>query len=303
MRKATLQDRFVDDRRRLFQVAYRMMGSVADAEDILQEAFVRIKSAKTEHVRVAGPYFTRVVVRLCLDCWKSARKRRENYIGSWLPEPIVSGDPAPEESAEFTESLSLALLVVLESLDPVQRAVFLLHDVFGYPFDEVAAIVEKTPAGCRQIASRARREVARRRPRFDVDTDQHRRIVNRFLAVCRTGDVAEIHALLTDDARLESDSGGQVPAARVPLVGADRIARFFFGLQRKLRRWEADVEIRPATVNGAPGAVQYLNGCRHAVIAIDLEGDLVREILMVMNPDKLAVLDTCEADLGGDRIC
>ncbi len=237
MSSASLEQAFLDERPRLFQLAYRLMGTVADAEDALQDVFVRVRSAAPQDVVAPGSYLTRAVVRRCLDGWKSVRRKREQYVGEWLPEPVVLDDASGRQ--ELAESVSLAFLVVLEALSPVERAVFLLHDVFQYSFEEVAAIVEKSAPACRQIASRARTKIAADRPRFPASPDEHRRLVGRFLEACQSGDLAGLTAILAEDVTAYSDGGGRTPAARVPIVGIDRVARFILGLRQRpsTRAW------------------------------------------------------------------
>lgn len=271
---------FAEHRPLLFGLAYRMLGSAADAEDVVQEAWLRWERA--EDVRTPRAWLSTVVTRLCLDQVKSARVRRERYVGPWLPEPVVSEEPAED----LAESVSLAFLVVLETLSPLERAVFVLREVFGYDYPEVAGIIGRSEAASRQLAHRAREHVAARRPRFPADRGTHREVTERFLAACEGGDLDALLRLLADDVVLVSDGGGKVQAARRPIQGAVRVAAFLLGIVRKA---PAGITTRPVTVNGLPGVLGESDG--HPVGVLDLEiGDgLVRAVRIVVNPDKLRV--------------
>ena len=271
----------------LFGVAYRMLGDVAEAQDAVQDAFVRW-AARDAEVDDPRAWLTTVVTRLCLDRLKSARAKREVYVGPWLPEPLVTDDD-PADAAELADTLSLAFLVVLESLSPAERAVFLLHDVFGYPFEQIAGMVDRSAEACRQLASRARRHVQERRPRFDTPPDAGEAVAEAFLAACAGGDLDALLRLLADDAVVRSDGGGVAQAARRPVVGADAVARFLVGLTRKASAF-GDVTVRRARVNGAPGAVFSQAGQPSVVVALDIAGDRVREVDIVVNPEKLRSL-------------
>src|SRR5215208_6113341 len=228
-----------------FSIAYRMLGSVTEAEDVVQEGLLRLHRAEgVEHPRA---FVATVVTRLSIDELRSARARRETYPGSWLPEPIVT-DSRPDD-----ESVSMALLITLESLTPVERAVFLLHDVFDYGYDEIAEIVGKTPPNCRQLAVRARRHVEARRPRFDAPAAQREELARRFLAACTDGDLDALIELLAEDAVLYGDGGGRAPAAARPIEGGERVARFLVRLGQLGRRIGA--QLRPTEVNGQPAAL------------------------------------------------
>ncbi len=242
-------------------------------------------------VRAPGAYLTRAVVRRCLDQWKSARRQREQYVGAWLPEPLagrMADDPAEREV--LAESVSLAFLVVLESLNPVERAVFLLHDVFQYSFDEVAAFVDKSPAACRQIGRRARLKVGRQRPRQPASSEQHRQLVGRFLEACLSGELGELKAVLADDVVFYSDGGGLTPAARVPLEGIQRVVRFLLGLRSKQRRYRVPVRLEIRQINGAAGILQHINGQLHSIIVPEVDGDRIHRLYAILNPQKLAAI-------------
>lgn len=280
---------FEPHREHLFGVAYRLLGEVAAAEDAVQEAFLRAERMP-EDVREPRAWLTTVVTRLCLDELRSARARREVYVGPWLPEPIVTPveDPAadPAQRAEDVESLSMAMMVVLETLSPLERAVFVLREVFGYGYDELAAMLDRSEAAVRQLAHRAREHVQARRPRFDHDAERRRDAVEHFLVATLTGDVQSLMATLSEDAVLLSDGGGVVQAARKPILGPDRIARFFLGLAAKYMTPSHRAEI--ATVNGSTGMLLWNGERLDSVIGFDvLDGKVVR-IHAVRNPAKLA---------------
>lgn len=273
----------------LFSIAYRMVGSVGDAEDLVQEAFLRLhreQQAADAAIASEKAFLTTVVTRLAIDHLRSARVRREQYVGEWLPEPLlVDPDPGPAGHAELSDSLSLAFLVLLESVSPLERAVFLLHDVFGYSYAEIGAVVEKSEDNCRQIALRARRAVEARRPRFDPSEEERRRVAERFFAALR-GDVADVAAVLAEDVVTHGDGGGKAPAIARPLIGADRVSRFWFNLFRQGARLGAWADL--TWVNGQPGAVvRTADGKVISVMSLDVVGGKVQEIRSVVNPDKL----------------
>lgn len=287
----TLDPLFAELRPQLVRAAYRMMGTLADAEEAVQETYVRLRSASAASLDHPERYLTRAVVNQCLDRWKSARARRETYVGPWLPEPLLEGvgsDPAA--ASEMHESLSLAFLVLLESLTPVERAVFLLHDVFGYEFDEIAETMGKTAVNCRQIAKRARDELHRKRPRFERDPRRHEQLLEQFVSACHTGDVDRLQALLAEDVELHSDGGGKVPAARVPLLGRERVIGLLMGLGAKYGRQGLDVRLRPRQVNGRAGAVLMIGEQPYAVLSLDTADGAIRRVYVVSNPEKTAAL-------------
>ena len=291
-------DTHEDLRPLLFSLAYRMVGTVSDAEDLVQEAFLRLHREETEGMEIESPkaFLTTVVTRLTIDHLRSARVRREEYVGEWLPEPLLADPaPGPAEHAELSDSLSLAFLVLLESLAPLERAVFLLHEVFGYSYAEVGEVVGKSEANCRQIALRARRAVDERRPRFDPSDEERRRVAEQFFKAL-TGDPADIAAVLAEDVVLHGDGGGKAPAIARPLVGADRVGRAFANWAKQGLRLAAQVEMR--TVNGQPGAVlRTSDGLVLGVVALDIVDGRIHEIRNVVNPDKLRHIGPT-ADIG-----
>jgi RNA polymerase sigma-70 factor (TIGR02957 family) len=272
-----------------FAIAYRMLGSVAEAEDVVQEALLRVHRALEEGERIESPraYVATVATRLAIDQLRSARARRETYPGEWLPEPIVtdaSGDPARE--AEMADSLSLAFLVLLETLSPEQRAVLLLRDVFDYDYAEVARIVGKSEDNVRQLATRARRHVEERRPRYET-TEEHRdELARRFIAAAQEGDLPALESLLAHDVVLHGDGGGKVPALARSLHGRSRVARTLSAWSRQGTR--AGATVRPVEVNGQPGLFMVAaDGGLLGVMALDIAGGEIREVSSIVNPDKL----------------
>jgi RNA polymerase sigma-70 factor (ECF subfamily) len=284
-------------RGRMFSVAYGMLGSVMEAEDVVQEAFVRwqeLGEAGTRGVKSPRDYLSAVVIRLSIDRMRSARARREQYVGPWLPEPIVTEPPLPEappdpaECVSLEETLSMAFLVLLESLTPTERTVFLLREVFDYDYAEISRVVGKTEANCRQIARRARQAVAARRPRFDPSPEERERLTERFIETAASGDMEGLLGILAEDATLYSDGGGRVAAARNPIHGHERVARFILGLLRKLsRRATPTSVVRRALINGSPGLVGYVDGRPVGVLTLDSAGDAIRTVGLVVNPEKL----------------
>ena len=272
----------------LFSIAYRMLGSVADAEDLVQEAYLRWREAPEAEVRSPKSYLSAVVTRLSIDRLRAARVKREEYVGPWLPEPLLS-DRAEKgaDPIELDESLSMAFLVLLESLNPVERAVFLLREVFDYDYEEISRIVAKSEDNCRQIARRARQSVAARRPRFDRSPAQEERLTGRFVEACVSGDMEGLIGLLSEDVTLWSDGGGKVAAAPYPIHGPRAVARFLLGV---LRTVPPGFSARPAQINGGPGVVGYVDGHATSVVALDFEDGRLRGIRIVVNPQKLRAL-------------
>jgi RNA polymerase sigma-70 factor (ECF subfamily) len=266
----------------VFSIAYRMLGSVAEAEDVVQEAFLRMHRAQAE-IEQPKAFLTTVATRLAIDHLRSARARRETYPGPWLPEPIVT-DSRPDD-----DSVSMALLVTLESLSPVERAVFLLHDVFDYGYDEIAEIVGKSRDNCRQLALRARRHVEARRTRFEPSREQREALAARFFDAAREGDLDGLVSLLADDAVMTGDGGGKAAARPTPLHGGAKVARFLLGLMRLAERDR--LRLAPAEINGQPGAIAYgPDGAVVAAMSIDVAEGKIVAIHSVANPDKLGHL-------------
>jgi RNA polymerase sigma-70 factor (ECF subfamily) len=293
-----LAEAYVDLRPLLFSIAYRMLGSVSEAEDVVQEAFVRYQRALGGDGAVESPkaYLSAVVTRLAIDHLRSARARRETYVGEWLPEPLVTdegaGDPAVH--AEQADTLSMSFLVLLERLTPVERAVFLLHDVFGYDFEEVGKIVRRTTATCRQNAVRARRFIAENRPRFDTDEAERDELVNRFFAAAERGDLDGLIELLAEDVIVHGDGGGKVPQWYEPIVGADKVARLFARMGRQTETLGATFELH--RINGQPGVIfRGPHGGVFSVMSIEVVDGRVQTIRSVVNPDKLGHLGPVES--------
>jgi RNA polymerase sigma-70 factor, ECF subfamily len=280
----------------LFSIAYRMLGSVADAEDVVQEAYLRWQEAPETEVRSPKSYLSAVVTRLSIDRLRSARARREEYVGPWLPEPLISeraedtGDPA-----ELNEYLSMAFLVLLESLNPVERAVFLLREVFDYDYEEISRIVGKGEDNCRQIARRARQSVAARRPRFERSPEEEERLTRRFLETCTSGDMEGLVSLLSEDVTLWSDGGGKVAAAPYPIYGPERVARFLLGV---LRTVPPGFSARPVRVNGGPGVAGYVDGRPTGVVALDVADGRLCGVRIVVNPEKLQAVPPASSPPG-----
>ena len=290
----TDRERLLDELRPVaLQIAYRMLGSVSEAEDVVQEALLRVHQALDAGEQIASPraFVATVTTRLAINELRSARARREHYVGEWLPEPIITdGEDDPARHAETADSLSLAMLVVLESLSPEQRAVLLLHDVFDYRYPEIAAIVGNSEEAVRQLATRARRHVEQRRPRFQTTREQRDELAARFFQAAEQGDLASLEALLASDVELTADGGGQVPALARSLRGRNRVARRLINYWVRLTAVPG-VSLRPAEVNGGPG-VLYLDPQKRliGVVALDITGGQIRSINSIVNPDKLTHL-------------
>jgi RNA polymerase sigma-70 factor (ECF subfamily) len=278
----------------LFSIAYRMLGSVAEAEDVVQEAYLRWREVAEAEVRSPRSYLSAVVTRLSIDRLRSARARREEYVGPWLPEPLISdreGELAVQD--ELDESLSMAFLVLLESLNPVERAVFLLREVFDYGYEEISSIVGRSEASCRQIARRARQSVAARRPRFERSLEKQKRLTERFVEACMSGDMEGLLELLSEDVTLWSDGGGKVAASPYPIYGAERVARFLVGV---LRTVPPGFFAHPARINVGPGAVGYVDDHPTGVVALDVAEGRIRGVRIVVNPDKLRAIPPSSPD-------
>ncbi len=276
-------------RRLLFSISYRMLGSVADAEDMVQETFIRWQRASTTEVRSPKAFLITVVSRLCINYLQSARARREEYVGEWLPEPIVT-EPESQASriVQVDESVSMALLLLLERLTPVERAVFILREIFDYTHGEIAEVLELSEANCRQLLRRAREHVRQASPRFKTSETQHREVLERFREAAGTGDMDRLLALLSRDVVLHSDGGGKAPAFPRPIYGPDTVARTIAqGLKTLM---SLNPVQRIMQVNGEPGIVSFVNGQPHSVFTLDVNEEHVEAIFIVTNPSKLSHL-------------
>jgi RNA polymerase sigma-70 factor (TIGR02957 family) len=280
-------DPFVTHRGLLFTVAYEMLGSAADAEDVLQESWLRWADIDQAQVRDPRAYLVRIVTRQALNHLRTVSRRREEYVGEWLPEPLLTS-PDVADDVELAESVSIAMLTVLETLAPTERAVFVLHEVFDVPFDEIAEAVDKTPAAVRQIAHRARDHVAARRPRIQVERAEQERVIERFLAALNTGDVQGLMDVLAPDVVLVADGGGVVTAAVRPIVGAEKLGAF---LAAGLAAVGPGLVGNPVWLNGAPGARIEIDGALAAAISLTVEHGRITRIYSIVNPHKLGRFD------------
>ncbi|WP_327654792.1 RNA polymerase sigma factor SigJ [Streptomyces sp. NBC_00483] len=285
-------DDFEEHRPVLMGVAYRMLGRVADAEDVVQDAWLRWSRADRADVREPRAYLVRITTRLAIDRLRQAQSRRESYVGPWLPEPLVTdfGPTVPDtaEQAVLADSVSLAVLVVLESLSPLERAVFVLREAFGLSYAEIAGTLERGEAAVRQLAARARKHVDERRPRFDVDPVQQRDLTERFLAAATEGDLDGLMAMLAPDAQLVGDSGGKARAPLRVIESADKVGRF---VQGAVRQGGAEgFELHLVEFNGTLGVLVTVNGKPDAVLQLGLGEGRIQQIYIVRNPDKLAAL-------------
>jgi RNA polymerase sigma-70 factor, ECF subfamily len=281
-------------RRRLLGLAYRMLGSMADAEDAVQESYLRWHGVERDKVSDARAFLMTTTTRICLDMLTSARARREEYVGPWLPEPVLDNAAlAPDTQTELAEDLSVALLLTLDRLSPLERAAFLLHDIFDFSFSEVASALDRSEAACRQLAARARAHVREVRPRGataspprpgEVDA-KHAQLLSAFAAATRTGDLNALTQMLASDVRVVTDGGGKVAAALNVIEGADHAARFLVGAARK--GWRDEFTLRFATINGLPGIVIDAPNGPVQTTAFEIDGDVVHAVYVVRNPEKL----------------
>ena len=284
------EEEFDELRRSAFAIAYRMLGSVSEAEDVVQEGFLRLHRAREGGERIESPraYLSTVVSRLSLDQLRSARVRRETYVGEWLPEPLVaSADDDPARKAEMADSLSLAFLVLLESLSPEQRAAFLLHEVFDEPYDRIAEIIGTSAQNARQLTTRARRHVQEQRPRFEATREQRDELATRFFAAAEEGDLQGLEELLAHDVVLRGDGGGKAPAIKRAVHGRARVARTLIGGLGALARF-GGITLRREEVNGQPGALFVdREGRLIAVMSLDVAEGQIQGVSSIINPDKL----------------
>jgi len=271
-----------------------MLGSAADAEDMLQETFIRWQQSPQTEIESSRAFLVTIVSRLCLQQLESARARREEYVGQWLPEPIFTGQRSdPSESYRMNESLSMAFLLLLEKLTPAERAAFLLHEVFDYEYAEVARILDKSEANCRQLLRRARQRITEGRPRFDASPESHKKLLEGFLLASSSGDLSDLVRLLSNDVILYSDGGGKASAALNPIYGRDHVMRFLVGAIKKTV--PADVITRFEEINGQPSLVYRLPaGKAGCVVSFDVVDGLIQNIYVVTNPEKLARLPRLE---------
>jgi RNA polymerase sigma-70 factor, ECF subfamily len=280
----------------LFGLAYRMLGSAVDAADVVAEAYLRWRSAPRHDVSNPKAYLATVVARLSIDALTSARARRETYVGPWLPEPLLTDEAGPAEASELSDSLSLAFLVLLEELTPAERAAFLLHDVFGYGYPEIAGALGRAEPACRQLVARARKDIGARRRRFEADQKLARQLADRFLAACAGGDLDALLAVMAEDVVVWTDGGGKAVAAPRPVVGAEKAARFLIGIARKT---PPATEVLHVNLNGQPGFVAVEAGTAFSAVALDVADGVVCGVRVVANPDKLAALNSALAGRRG----
>ena len=285
----------MDERRRLLNLGYRMLGSAQDAEDVVQETYARwyaLPEQAQQDIDVPLAWLTRVASRICLDHLASARVRRERYTGEWLPEPVrdstlwtstgSQGGNDPADRITLDESVSMGMLVLLDSVTPAERVAFVLHDIFGTPYTEIAETVGRTPAACRQLAASARRRLTQRRPGSHT-AHEHQQVVSAFRQACQNGDLDTLVTLLDPDVESRSDGGGKVRAALRPVTGRDKVARLILGLMRKA----PEVELVEDNVNATPGLTIRIAGTTIAVVALDMRNGLITDLWLILNPDKL----------------
>lgn len=287
----TVTDLFEEHRSVLTGVAYRMLGRVADAEDVVQEAWLRWSSADRGDVREPRAFLVTTTTRLAIDRLRHLQSRREAYVGPWLPEPVVTefGRTVPDsaERAVLAESVSLAVLVVLESLSPLERAVFVLREAFGFPYAEIAATLDRSESAVRQLAGRAKRHVEERKPRYAVDPAVRRDLTERFLSAAAGGDLEHMLTLLAPDVRLVSDSGGNAKAPRRIIETARKVGRFLVAVGQG---WRGTLDVRPLEINGAPALVFSSDGKADTVVQAEVDGGVIQCVYILRNPDKLASL-------------
>lgn len=284
-------DPFGAYRGRLMGLAYRMLGSMTDAEDVLQDAYLRCAETNWGEVNSAEAYLKTTVTRLCLDRLKSARAQREIYVGPWLPEPIVDTEAiSPETALELADDLSFALLLTLERLSGAERAAFLLHDIFDTPFSEVSTALGKSESACRKLASRARKSVRDNHATRKAVPSEHEALLTEFVGATASGNASQLLALLAENVVAYTDGGGVKTAALNPIIGADKVARFFTGLAVKARRLELQISFAPSVINGAPALLMYVDGELDQTISIETDSGKIKAFYAVRNPEKLIAL-------------
>jgi RNA polymerase sigma-70 factor (ECF subfamily) len=289
---------FEEHRAHLTGIAYRMLGEMAAAEDVVQEAWLRWQRAEPGSVRDLRAWLSAVTIRLSLDALRKVKARRESYVGPWLPEPLLPDDmramdAPPDATAELASDLSMALMHVLERLSPEERAALILHDAFDCDYPEIAATLGKNEAACRKLVSRARERVRHDRPRFTVSKERHRAVLERFLEASASHDPARLLPLFADDVVFYSDGGGRVPAALNPVRGGDRVSRLVAGLLRKFSALR-DVDVRFIEINGQPGCVLFADRALDTAMTLETDGERITAIYVVRNPEKLARLNALE---------
>jgi RNA polymerase sigma-70 factor (ECF subfamily) len=287
-------DQFQSHRPALFAIAYRMLGSATDAEDVLQDAWLRFSAARPEDVRSAKAFLTTIVTRLCLDRLKSARATREEYVGPWLPEPIATSERGPERSLAQAESVTLAFMVLLETLTPEERAVFLLREVFEYEYAEIADMLDLSSANCRQLFHRAKERLAERKPRFRAGVDEKRPLVERFVHAFSAGNEEELTSVLAADVGFWSDGGGKVLAAKRPVFGREAVARMLVGFRRSAPATGVDlrsVRLEIVEVNDEPAMLIRIDGHLDSVYTMTVEDGAITAMRVVRNPDKLTYIE------------
>ena len=291
-RKEVVMEEFERYRSLLFSIAYRMTGSVSQAEDMVQETYLRSRDTSQSDIRSLKSYLTTIITHLCLDYLKSARVEREQYIGPWLPEPVLTTEPGllPVETVEQRESISLAFLVLLERLTPPERATFILHEVFDYPFEEVAEIIGKSPANSRQIFHRAKSHLAEQQARFTPSLQVQQHLVARFLTACQSGNLATLTELLAQEVTSWSDGGGKVSAALRPIVGREAVARFWLGLVRKASERQIRYAITVEEVNGSSAVLIWYDGTLSLLVTFDIRDKCIYAFHAVLNPEKLVYI-------------
>lgn len=284
----SLTDEFLEYRSLLFAIAYRMLGTIMDAEDMVQDTFLKWQTVSKSQVRSVKSYLTTIITRLCIDRLRSAQVQREQYIGPWLPEPIVTDPSAdPNHQVELADSLTMAFLVMLERLSPVERAVFLLREIFDYDYDEIGAIVEKSDVNCRQIARRARQQVTKPRSRFSSPPEQHHQLTLKFMQACHQGEMEGLLQFLADDITLWSDGGGQVVAALKPIHGSVKVSRFLHSIQRYQSKLGLSPNLKIVQVNGQPGIQFSIAGQVDTIAILETTGQQIISIFFIRNPQKL----------------
>ena len=271
-------------RPRLFAIAYRMLGSVHDAEDVVQDAWLRWSRLDRELVENPQALLCTMVTRMSIDVLRSARKQREHYVGEWLPEPLVE-EPLASDTVALAESLSVAFLLMLERLNPVERAALLLREAFDYSYADVAVVLEKSEANCRQIVRRAREWVQQRASRRVIDPESHQALFQTFMMATQAGEVEQLVSMLADQATLHSDHGGKAASARRTIYGADKIARFFVGISKRFP--PKDPSLRFVPINGGPGVIVYSGGRPDTAFTVDIVESKIQRVYVVRNPDKL----------------